>query len=84
VLDAYLHRYFPEVDAPVARRWAGIMGFSSDGIPLVGTLPHCPDVGFAVGFTGHGLAMGAGTAEIAVDHLLNGTNPGAVSVERLT
>lgn len=83
VLDTYLHTRFPEVTAPVARRWAGIMGFTPDGLPLVGTLPDKPSVGFAVGFNGHGLALGAGTAERAVDCLLNGVHPGAVSADRL-
>jgi gamma-glutamylputrescine oxidase len=82
-LDAYLRAHFPDVTVPVERRWAGIMGFSVDGLPLVGTLPGRERVGFAVGFTGHGLAMGAGTAERAVDHLLHGTDPGAVSAARL-
>lgn len=82
-LEAYLRARFPEIDAPVEQRWAGIMGFSVDKLPLVGTLPDKPRVGFAVGFTGHGLAMGAGTAERAVDHLLNGANPGAVHAARL-
>jgi gamma-glutamylputrescine oxidase len=83
ILEAYLRARFPDVDAPVEQRWAGIMGFSVDKLPLVGTLPDKPRVGFAVGFTGHGLAMGAGTAERAVDHLLNGANPGAVHTARL-
>lgn len=83
VLDTYLRTRFPEVTAPVARRWAGIMGFTADGLPLVGTLPDKPSVGFAVGFNGHGLALGAGTAERAVDYLLNGVHPGAVSADRL-
>lgn len=81
-LDNYLRTKFPDVTAPVDRRWAGIMGFSVDGIPLVGTLPEMSRVGFAVGFTGHGLSFGAGTAERAVDHLLHGANPGAVWVKR--
>lgn len=81
-LDAYLARFFPDVSAPVARRWSGIMGFTPDKIPLVGTLPDKPDIGFAVGFTGHGLAFGAGTAERAVDHLLNGTSVGALDATR--
>lgn len=84
ILEAYLHDKFPDVDAKIDRRWAGIMGFSIDGLPLVGTLPDKPRVGFAVGFSGHGLALGAGTAERAVDHLLNGANPGAVDAARLT
>ena len=81
-LDAYLAKYFPDVDAPVAHRWSGIMGFSVDGLPLVGTLPGKSRVGFAVGFTGHGLAMGAGSVERAVDKLLNGVPAGAVDVAR--
>lgn len=82
-LEAYLREKFPEVTAAVDRRWAGIMGFSADGVPLVGTLPGCPRIGFAVGFTGHGLAFGAAVAERAVDHVLTGAHPGAVWAGRL-
>ena len=81
-LDRYLAKYFPDVKAPVAQRWSGIMGFSCDGLPLVGTLPGKPRVGFAVGFTGHGLALAAAAAERAVDKLLNGVSAGAVDVAR--
>ncbi len=81
-LDRYMRKYFPDVKAPVAQRWSGIMGFSCDGLPLVGTLPGKPRVGFTVGFTGHGLALAAATAERAVDRLLNGVSAGAVDVAR--
>ena len=81
-LDAYLAKYFPDVKAAVAHRWSGIMGFSADGLPLVGCLPDKPRVGFAVGFTGHGLAMGAASAERAVDKLLHDVSAGAVDVSR--
>lgn len=81
-LDDYIKQYFPDVTAPVAHRWSGIMGFSVDGLPLVGMLPDKSRVGFAVGFTGHGLAMAAGTVERAVDKLLNGVSAGAVDVAR--
>ena len=81
-LDRYLAKYFPDVTAPVAQRWSGIMGFSCDGLPLVGALPGQDRVGFAVGFTGHGLALGAATVERAVDKLLNGVAAGAVDVAR--
>jgi len=81
-LDDYRAKYFPDVTAAVAHRWSGIMGFSIDGLPLAGSLPGKPRVGFAVGFTGHGLAMGAGTVERAVDRLLNGGSAGAVDAAR--
>lgn len=81
-LDTYITKYFPDVKADVAHRWSGIMGFSVDGLPMVGMLPDKPRVGFVVGFTGHGLAMAAGTVERAVDKLLNGVSAGAVDVAR--
>jgi len=83
ILDAYLKQWFPDVDVPVERRWSGIMGFSVDGLPQVGTLPGKPRVGFAGGCTGHGLALGAAVAERAVDRLLNGKHAGAVDARRL-
>ena len=82
-LDQYLGKYFPDVTAPVAHRWSGIMGFSSDGLPLVGTLPGRSRIGFAVGFTGHGLALAGATVERAVDKLINGVAAGAVDIARL-
>jgi len=82
-LEAYLHKRFPDVTAPIDRRWAGIMGFSVDGLPLVGTLPKMRNVGFAVGFTGHGLSTGAVIAERAVEMMINGTAPGIVDARRL-
>lgn len=83
-LDAYRQRHFADVTAPVARRWAGVMGFSVDGLPMAGTLPDKPRVGFAVGFTGHGLSLGAGTAKRAVRRLLHGTSAGAVDFARFS
>ncbi len=82
-LDDYLRKYFPDVTAPIAQRWSGIMGFSCDGLPLVGTLPGKPRIGFAVGFTGHGLALAGASAERAVDRLLHGVSAGAVDSARL-
>jgi glycine/D-amino acid oxidase-like deaminating enzyme len=66
-------RYFPEaVNARITHRWSGTMGFSADGLPLVGSLPDMPDVYFAVGFTGHGLGYGLATAERLAAHMLYG------------
>ena len=83
ILENYLREKFPDVDAPVEQRWAGIMGFTVDGLPLVGTLPDKPRVAFCIACHGHGLALGAGTAERAVEMIVNGRNPGAVSATRL-
>ena len=70
-LEKFIARYFPEVQkARITHRWSGTMGFSVDGIPLVGSLPDMPGVYFAVGFTGHGIGMGLATAERLAAHML--------------
>ena len=64
-LDEFMLRHFPDVAraTTVVRRWAGIMGFTADSQPLVGSLPQLPQVFYACGFTGHGLAMGIVSAQ---------------------
>ena len=59
-LEGYLRRHFPGVgEAAVERRWSGTMGFSPDGLPVVGAIPGVPGALYACGFTGHGMAFGA-------------------------
>lgn len=64
-LEQFLARHFPDVasSSQIVRRWAGIMGFTEDSQPLIGSLPQQPQVHYACGFTGHGLAMGIVSAE---------------------
>lgn len=53
----YAHTYFPGlVGAEPVARWAGTMGFSPDGLPVVGSGPD--GILVATGFTGHGMAYG--------------------------
>jgi gamma-glutamylputrescine oxidase len=68
------------VRARLLARWAGTMGFSPDGLPLVGpvddakgTTTYGPNVWFCGGFTGHGMSMGFRTAHAAVEAMLDGT-----------
>ncbi len=83
-LEGFLGRFFPELrDVPVTHRWSGVMGFSRDHIPCVGRLPDQPQIGFAVGFTGHGLGWGLKTAERLVELLLHNTPPGFLDAARL-
>jgi gamma-glutamylputrescine oxidase len=41
-LEAFREKFFPDVDAPIIRRWGGTMGITPDGLPLVGRLPGVP------------------------------------------
>ena len=60
MLDAFLRE--SGIAAPVTHRWAGIMGFSHDGLPYVGRLPT--GVFVHAGFTGHGMGFALATSEL--------------------
>lgn len=60
---------------PITSRWSGTMGFSPDGLPLIGPIAPASPVWFCGGFTGHGMSMGYKAAHEAVDAMLNGREP---------
>lgn len=73
-------------DFEVTARWAGTMGFTPDGLPLIGPVPpgggavgdEWPQgsVWFCGGFTGHGMSMAHRTSRAAVEAMLDGAaNP---------
>jgi len=61
----------------VSRR-SGTMGFTPDGLPLVGQLPDLPQVYFAVGFGGRGLAWAFVAAERLVEEFQISSYHGSV------
>jgi glycine/D-amino acid oxidase-like deaminating enzyme len=71
-------RHFSDVQINTggADRWSGVMGFTPDGLPLVGRLPDLPQVYFAVGLGGRGLAWAFVVAERLVQAMLHNTDPG--------
>ncbi|MDQ3326925.1 MAG: FAD-binding oxidoreductase [Chloroflexota bacterium] len=82
-LEGFLRERFPEVSRRVELRWSGLMGFSPDGMPLVGTLPDLPCVGYAVGFTGHGLGLGIEAGEELIATVLRREPEGIFSAGRI-
>lgn len=82
-LIRFSSRHFPEIDTLNASRWSGVMGFTPDGLPLVGRLPDLPQVYFAAGFGGRGLAWAFVVAEQLVALMLHDASPGALSATRL-
>lgn len=76
-IAAYTAQYFPELaNVPISHRWAGTMGFTDDGLPLVGELPDLPGVFYCVGFNGHGMGLGIKVAERAFGLMAEGVHPG--------
>jgi len=83
-LVRFASRHFPEVETHDANCWSGVMGFTPDGLPLVGRLPDLPQAYFALGLGGRGLAWAFVLAERLVDLMLRGTDPGILAADRLT
>jgi gamma-glutamylputrescine oxidase len=59
-LERRLHGYFPDLThEPITHRWTGTLGITFDRVCTMGvTGPH-KNVYFALGYSGHGLALGA-------------------------
>jgi glycine/D-amino acid oxidase-like deaminating enzyme len=80
-LDAQLREL--GVASPVTHRWAGIMGFSDDGLPVAGRVPGCRRVLVCGGYTGHGMGFAVNAAATLTRSLLDSTPlPGWLQADR--
>ncbi|HEY7985220.1 MAG TPA: FAD-dependent oxidoreductase [Ktedonobacterales bacterium] len=75
-LDDFLRQTLglSEARVPVTQRWAGIMAFSADGLPLVGRVPGVRRCYVAGAYTGHGNAYALAAARVLAD-LIAGERP---------
>jgi glycine/D-amino acid oxidase-like deaminating enzyme len=76
-LDAFVRETLALPDVAIERRWAGIMAFSPDGLPLVGALPGMAGAYVSGGYTGHGNASAILAARIVADLMLGRPNADA-------
>jgi glycine/D-amino acid oxidase-like deaminating enzyme len=80
-IQPHLERFVRETlalpDARIEHRWAGIMAFSSDGLPLVGRSPDHERIYLAGGYTGHGNAYAISAARVLTALIQGGTHPDA-------
>jgi glycine/D-amino acid oxidase-like deaminating enzyme len=60
---------------PITHRWAGLMGFTEDGLPLVGELPGRPGVWVSAGYCGHGNVLGFACGEAVARAMLGDPDP---------
>ena len=73
-LEKFIKDHLPKLkEAKITHRWSGIMGFSSDGSPMIGSLPTDPQIYYIGGFTAHGLGLAFHSAKCLVD-LINGAD----------
>jgi glycine/D-amino acid oxidase-like deaminating enzyme len=74
-LDAFLHNEIGLEGVPVTHRWAGIMGFSADLLPLAGELPDRPGLFVCGGYSGAGNVLGHLCGGLVADLIATGAHP---------
>jgi gamma-glutamylputrescine oxidase len=59
-IEARMRGYFPDLDdVPVTHRWTGPLGITFDRICSMGVTGRGRNIYYALGYSGHGLALGA-------------------------
>ncbi|MBI2267176.1 MAG: FAD-binding oxidoreductase [Armatimonadetes bacterium] len=71
-LEEFLAEQFPLANVEITHRWAGIMGFSRNGLPMIGPLPGDSSCLVAIGYTGHGFGFGVRAGKILAELVVNG------------
>jgi glycine/D-amino acid oxidase-like deaminating enzyme len=74
-MEAFIRRFPPLREVPITHRWSGIMGFSRDGLPMVGPAPGAPGALVAAGFTGHGFGFAWLAGEALATLVTEGQHP---------
>lgn len=74
-MSAFLDRFKALRGIEVTHRWAGIMGFARDGLPLLGPAPGTGGALAAAGFTGHGFGFAFLAGEALAQVALEGHHP---------
>lgn len=83
-LEEFLATHLPKMKgAAITHRWSGIMGFSIDGNPIVGSLPEDPQSFFVGGFTAHGLGLAFHSGKMLADLVFGNAIPKFISAKRL-
>lgn len=83
-LEQVIPHLFPALsDLRVKRRWAGLMGFTRDYIPIVDAVPHLPGAWFVGGFSGHGMPFGIRLGQLLSEAAMSGVKPDALELLRL-
>jgi glycine/D-amino acid oxidase-like deaminating enzyme len=84
-IEQVVPQLFPSL-APhlrVARRWAGLLGCTTDAHPIVDVASALPAVFFVGGFSGHGMPFGMRFGQLLAQAVTSGSLPPELSAFRL-
>jgi glycine/D-amino acid oxidase-like deaminating enzyme len=83
-LEQVLPRLFPKLAGlRVARRWAGLMAFTNDYLPIADRAPEQPNVWVVGGFCGHGMPFGVRLGQLLAQAAASHSRPAALEPFRL-
>ena len=70
-IQSYLEAHLRTMgaDGEVTHRWAGTMGFTETGLPLIGPVDALPNVYLCAGYNGHGMGFAFMSAKQLVESL---------------
>lgn len=82
-LYSFIQEHLPALkEKKTLYQWGGVMGFSRDGQPLVGSLPEDNQIFFIGGYTGHGLGLAFHGTKCLVDSIFGRDIPKFLSARR--
>lgn len=80
-IEHVLPRLFPALtDLEVDRRWAGLMAFTADGLPVVDQSEQSGAVWYGGGFCGHGMPYGPILGKLLAQSVTNGESAPELAV----
>ena len=83
-IERVLPELFPEIGPlTVARRWAGLMAFTHDRLPIVDSVPGISNAWVVGGFSGHGMVYGPRLGQLLAEAVTTGAPPDALAPLRL-
>ena len=83
-LEHVFPRLFPHLpELHVAQRWAGLMAFTPDFLPIADHVPDFPNTWVVGGFSGHGMPFGLRFGQLLAETVFNGGIPSGLKPFRL-
>jgi gamma-glutamylputrescine oxidase len=87
-VQAAIERVFPRLfpalgGLRVAQRWAGLMAFTADGLPIADRAPDIPSTWIVGGFCGHGMPFGMRLGQLLAQAAASDTSPEDLAPYRL-
>jgi glycine/D-amino acid oxidase-like deaminating enzyme len=83
-IEQVFPRLFPNLgELRVERRWAGLMAFTSDGMPIADRAPDLPGAWIVGGFCGHGMPFGMRLGQLLAEAATSDAKPLALAPFRI-